>query len=61
MMPMTKSKAASLQPELFEEEERHSLPVLLQSERLMALIEILLIEIATALARGEACDEQDHA
>ncbi len=59
-MPMTKSKGASLQPELFEEDERHVLPVLPQRERLMALIEVLLLEIATALARGEARDEQDH-
>ena len=59
-MPATKSKGASPQPELFEEDERRVLPILPQSERLVTLLEVLLLEIATALARGEVGHEQDH-
>jgi hypothetical protein len=50
----------SSQPDLFEQEERHTLPSPLQKEQLATLVEALLLEIAVALAAGEVGDDQDH-
>ena len=55
-----KRKNASIQPDLFEQEEPRTLPSLLQKEQLATLLEALLLEIAVALADGEAGDDQDH-
>ena len=52
---------ASIQPDLFEHDEQRALPVLLpQKEQLAALVEALLVEIATALANRGCVDDQDH-
>jgi hypothetical protein len=55
-----KHKSASTQPDLFEQDERRVLPVPSQKEELATLVEALLLEIAVALADGEAGDDQDH-
>ena len=55
-----KHKSASIQPDLFEQNERRVLPVPSQKEQLATLVEALLIEIAAALANGEVGDDQDH-
>ncbi len=55
-----KHKSASIQPDLFEQNERRVLPVLPQKEQLATLVEALLVEIAAALASGECGDDQDH-
>jgi hypothetical protein len=53
-----KSESASLQPDLFEQDEPSVVPG--QMEQLAALVEALLLEIAVALAAGEVGDDQDH-
>ncbi len=55
-----KRKSASIQPELFEQDEPRVLPALSQKEQLVTLVEALLLEIAAALASGEFGDDQDH-
>ena len=55
-----KRKNASIQPDLFEQDEPRVLPDLSQKERLAILVEALLFEIAVALANGEVGDDQDH-
>ena len=55
-----KHKGASIQPNLFDQEEPRTLPSFLQKEQLATLLEALLLEIAAALANGEAGDDQDH-
>jgi hypothetical protein len=55
-----KCKSASIQPELFEQDEPRVLPALSQKEQLATLVEALLIEIAAALANGQVGDDQDH-
>jgi hypothetical protein len=55
-----KRKNASIQPDLFEQDEPRVLPDLSQKERLTILVEALLFEIAAALANGEVGDDQDH-
>jgi hypothetical protein len=55
-----KRKSASIQPDLFEQDEPRVLPVLSQKEQLATLVEILLLEIATALVSGEVGDDEDH-
>lgn len=54
------SKSASLQPDLFEQDEPSIAQVPGQMEQLAALVEALLLEIAVALAAGEVGDDQDH-
>jgi hypothetical protein len=56
-----KRKDASIQPDLFEQDEPRGLPALSQKEQLATLVEALLLEIAAALAKGEVGDDQDHA
>jgi hypothetical protein len=53
-------KPASPQPDLFENDEPHVVPPPAQKARLTTLVEALLLEIAAALAAGEAGDDQDH-
>lgn len=55
-----KRKNARIQPDLFEQDEPRVLPALSQKEQLATLVEALLLEIAAALAKGEAGDDQDH-
>ena len=55
-----KRKNASIQPDLFEQDERRALPVPSQKELLATLVEALLLEIAAALAGGESSDDQDY-
>jgi len=45
------AQSASIQPELFEQDEPRVLPALSQKEQLATLVEALLIEIAAALQR----------
>ena len=55
-----KPKGASIQPDLFEQDEPRTLPSLLQKEQLATLLEALLLEIAVALAARKVGDDQDH-
>ena len=55
-----KPKNASIQPDLFEQNRPRVLLVLSSQERLAALVEALLLEIAAALASGKVADDQDH-
>ena len=55
-----KRKDASIQPDLFEQDEPLVLPALSQKEQLATLVETLLLEIAVALAAGRVGDDQDH-
>jgi hypothetical protein len=55
-----KHKSASIQLDLFEQEEPRVLPSPLQKEQLATLVEALLREIAVALAAREVGDDQDH-
>ena len=55
-----KHKSASIQPDLFEQNRPRVLLVLSSQERLAALVEALLLEIAAALASGKVADDQDH-
>ena len=55
-----KRKNASEQLDLFEQDEPRVLPTVSRKEQLATLVEALLFEIATALASGEAGDDQDH-
>ena len=52
--------SGSMQPDLFEQNRPRVLLVLSSQERLAALVEALLLEIAAALASGKAADDQDH-
>src|SRR6266478_2489424 len=52
-----KRKNASIQPDLFEQDEPRVLPALSQKEQLATLVEALLLEIAAALASGEVGDD----
>ena len=53
-----KHKSASRQPDLFEQNRLRVLPVPSQKEQLATLVEALLLEIAAALANGEAGDDR---
>jgi hypothetical protein len=55
-----KCKNASIQPDLFEQDEPRVLSALSQKEQLATLVEALLFEIAAALASGEVGDDEDH-
>ena len=55
-----KRKSISMQPSLFEQNRSRVSLVPSNQERLAALIEALLIEIAAALASGKVADDQDH-
>ena len=55
-----KLKNASIQPDLFEQEEPRVLLALPQKEQLATLVEALLLEIAASLASGKVTDDQDH-
>jgi hypothetical protein len=53
-------QSEKLQPNLFDEDEPRAVLAAAQMVDLAALMEVLLREIATALANGEIGDEQDH-
>jgi hypothetical protein len=53
-------QSEKLQPSLFDEDEPRVVLAAAQMVDLTALMEVLLREIATALANGEIGDEQDH-
>jgi hypothetical protein len=55
-----KRKPASPQPDLFENDEPHLVPLPALKTRLATLVEALLLEIAAALAIGEVGDDQGH-
>ena len=55
-----KRKNASIQPDLFEQDEPRVLPALSQREQLATLVETLLLEIAATLASEEVGDDEDH-
>ena len=55
-----KPKTASIQADLFEQDEPRVLPALSQKKQLATLVEALLLEIAVALASGEVGDDEDH-
>ena len=55
-----KPKTASIQADLFEQDEPRILLALSQKDRLATLVEALLLEIAAALASGEVGDDEDH-
>jgi len=55
-----KRKSGSMQPNLFEQNRPGVLLVPSTQERLAALVEALLLEIAAALASGKVTDDQDH-
>jgi hypothetical protein len=55
-----KPKNASIQPDLFEQDEPCVVLALSQTEQLATLVEALLLEIAAALASGEVGDDKDH-
>ena len=55
-----KPKNASIQADLFEQDEPRDCPALSQKEQLATLVEALLFEIAAAVANGAVCDDQDH-
>jgi hypothetical protein len=57
---MMKRQSEKLQPSLFDEDEPHIVLAAARMIDLAALMEVLLREIATALANGEIGDEQDH-
>jgi hypothetical protein len=53
-------QSEKLQPSLFDESEPRVVLTAARIVDLAALMEVLLREIATALANGEAGDDQDH-
>jgi hypothetical protein len=55
-----KRKDASIQRDLFKQDEPRVLPPPSQKEQLATLVEALLLEIAAALASGEVGDDKDH-
>jgi hypothetical protein len=55
-----KHKIARPQPDLFDVDERRTVPIAAQREQLAALLEALLREIAVALSAEEVSDDQDH-
>jgi len=58
--PPMKHTSASIQPDLFVQDESRALPILSQKEQMATLVKALLLEIAAALAAGEMVDDQDH-
>ena len=54
-------KSGSMQPDLFEQNRPRVLLIPSNQERLAALVETLLLEIAAALASEKVVDDQDHA
>jgi len=57
---MMTRQSEKLQPSLFDEDEPGVVLAAARMADLVALMEVLLREIATALANGEIGDEQDH-
>jgi len=59
-MRRNRRKPEKPQPGLFDQDEPDVVLLPTQQAQLSTLIEALFIEIAAALATGEASDEQDH-
>ena len=59
-MPRRAADLDNPQPGLFDRDEPSVALTPAQSARLATLVAALLLEIAVALATGEAGDEQDH-
>jgi hypothetical protein len=57
---MMTRQSEKLQPSLFDEDKPRVVLAAARMVDLAALMEVLLREIATALANGEIGDEQDH-
>ena len=57
---MVTRQSEKLQPSLFDEDEPRAVLAAARMVDLAVLMEVLLREIATALANGEIGDEQDH-
>ena len=55
-----KQNAANRRPDLFDLDEHQTAPIPAQRQQLVRLVEVLLREIAAALASGEVGDDQDH-
>jgi len=55
-----KHKSASIQPDLFKQDEPRVSPLPSQKEQLATLVGALLLEIAAALASGEVVDDENH-
>ena len=55
-----KQNAANRQPDLFDLDEHQTAPIPAQRQQLVGLVEVLLREIAAALASGEVGDDQEH-
>jgi hypothetical protein len=53
-------KSGSTQPDLFAQNRSRVLLIPSNQERLAALVEALLLEIAATLASGKVVDDQDH-
>ena len=53
-------KSGSMLPDLFEQNRPGVLVIPANQERLAALVEALLLEIAAALASGRVVDDQNH-
>jgi hypothetical protein len=59
-MKRNSRNSEKLQPGLFDRDEPDVVLLPSQKAQLSTLVEALFIEIAAALATGEAGDEQDH-
>ena len=59
-MPLRSETSESTQLGLFEKEQPHVELSLTSRQQLAALIETLMVEIASAFATGEVGDDQDH-
>ena len=59
-MPLRSETSESTQLGLFEQEQPHVELSLTSRQQLAALIETLMVEIASAFATGEVGDDQDH-
>jgi hypothetical protein len=59
-MPLRSETSESTQLGLFKQEQPHVELSLTSRQQLAALIETLMVEIASAFATGEVGDDQDH-
>ena len=59
-MKRTSTNPEKLQPGLFDQDQPSAVLLPAQKAQLSMLVEAMFIEIAAALATGEAGDEQDH-
>jgi hypothetical protein len=59
-MKRKSTNSENLQPGLFDQDQPGAALLPAQKAQLSTLVEAMFIEIAVALATGEAGDEQDH-